>query len=276
MLLLLTSGYIHSHPCIHYIYIYIYIYIYKQKLYTKTAAKEAVLLLVKSSSDDDPGFRHGFGAEASLPLTQGAPAVSHNTTRLYWMVFNLYECHIRSDAVTVLFWIFFIYSLFFAGVSPILVKNVEVVFEIKPRHPISRGNMSVDQSFLVHCLRRSSYFSNFCWCAQSMLVTKGIVNSAMITFFELTDQMTRSGCCRVDVISVGKASYRSTSAITRQSMQPSSNVGLCLLFLCGVFKTFPSLTNCIFVFIDGISLAVSEHIFAISAIIPKISLCLHV
>ena len=119
-------------------------------LYTKTAAKEAVLLPVKSSSDDDPGFRHGFGAEASLPLTQGAPAVSHNTTRLYWMVFNLYECHIRSDAVTALFWIFFIYFLFFAGVSPILVKNVEVAFEIKPRHPISRGNMSVDQSFLVH------------------------------------------------------------------------------------------------------------------------------
>ena len=61
----------------------------------------------------------------------------------------------------------------------------------------------------------------------------------------------------------------------RQSVQPSSNVGLCL-FLCGVFETFPSLTNCIFVFIHGISLAVSQHIFAISAIIPKISLCLHV
>ena len=154
-----------------------------KKLYTKTAAKEAVLLPVKSSSDDDSGFRHGFGAEASLPLTQGAPAVSHNTTRLYWVVFNLYECHIRSDEVTALFWIVFIYSLFFAGENPILVKNVEVAFEIKPRHPISRGNMSVDQSFLVHCLRRSSYFSNFRWCAQSMLVSKVIVNSAMITFF---------------------------------------------------------------------------------------------
>ena len=114
-----------------------------------------------SSSDDDPGFRIDFGAEVSLPLTQGAPAVSHNTTRLYWMVFNLYECHIRSDVVTALFWIFFIYSLFFAGESPIWVKNVEVAFEIKPRHPISRGNMSVDQPFLVHYSRRSSYLSNF-------------------------------------------------------------------------------------------------------------------
>ena len=112
-----------------------------------------------------PWVQAWFRAEASLPLTQGAPAVFHNTTRLYWMVFNLYECHIRSDAVTVLFGIFFIYSLFFAGDSLILVKNVEVAFEIKPRHPISRGNMSVDHSFLVHCSRRSSYFSNFCWYA---------------------------------------------------------------------------------------------------------------
>ena len=193
------------------------------------------------------------------------------------MVFNLYECHIRSDAVTALFWIFlYIYSLFFAGESPILIKNVEVAFEIKPRHPISRGNMSVDLSFFVHWSHRSSYFSNFRWCAQSMLVSKEIVNSAMITFFGLTDQMMRSGRWRVDVISVGKASCRSTSAITRQSVPPSSNVGLCLLFLCGVFETSPSLTNCIFVFIHKISLAVSQHIFAISAIIPKISLCLHV
>ena len=27
---------------------------------------------------DDPGFRQGFGAEASLPLTQSAPAVTHS------------------------------------------------------------------------------------------------------------------------------------------------------------------------------------------------------
>ena len=108
-------------------YIYIYIYIIQELL-----QKKAVLLPIKSSSDDDPGFRHGFRAEASLPLTQGTPAVSHNTTRLYWMVFDLYKCHICSDAVTVLFWIFFVYSLFSAGESPSLVKNVEVEFEIKP------------------------------------------------------------------------------------------------------------------------------------------------
>ena len=190
------------------------------------------------------------------------------------MMFNLCECHIRSDAVTVLFWIFFIYSLFFAGESPSLVKNLEVMFEIKPRHPISRGNMSVDQPFLIHCSRWSLYISNFHWCTQSMLASKGIVNSAMITFFELTDQMMKSGRWEVDVISVGKASCRSMSAITCQSVQSSSNVGLCL-FQCRVFEMFPSLTNCILVFIHEILLAVSQHIFAISAIIPKISLCLH-
>ena len=127
----------------------------KRKLYTKSAAKEAVLLRVKSSSDDDPGFRHGFGAEASLPLTQGAPAVSHNTTRLYWTGFNLYECHIHSDAVTVLFWIFFIYSLFFAGVSQILLKNVAVAFEIKPRH---LKRKYVCWPVILSTLFRSSYY----------------------------------------------------------------------------------------------------------------------
>ena len=96
--------------------------IFYKFLYTKTAAYIAVLLPIKSSSNNDPGFRHGFGAEASLPLTQGAPAVSHNTTRLYWMAFVLYKCLIRSDAVIVWFWIFFIYSLFSAGESLCLVK----------------------------------------------------------------------------------------------------------------------------------------------------------
>ena len=68
----------------------------------------------------------------------------------------------------VLFWIFFIFSLFPVGESPSLVKNVEVEFEIKPRHPISRGNMSVNQLFLTHYSHRSSYFSNFYWCAYSI------------------------------------------------------------------------------------------------------------
>ena len=170
---------------------------------------------------------------------------------------------------------FYIYSLFFAGESPSLLKNIEAEFEIKPPHPISRGNMSVNQPFLIPCSRRFSYFSSCHWCAHSMSASNGIVNPAMITFFELVDQMTRSGRYRVDVISVGKASCWFTWSIMHQSMQPSSNVGL-YLFLWVVFETFPSLTNCILVFIHKILLAVSQHIFAMSGIIPKISLGLHV
>ena len=45
----------------------------------------AALLPTKPSSEDDSGFRHGFRAEVSLPLTQSAPAVTHNTTRLCWI-----------------------------------------------------------------------------------------------------------------------------------------------------------------------------------------------
>ena len=41
-----------------------------------------VLLPAKPSSDDDTGFWHGFTAEASLPLTQSDPAVTHDTTSL--------------------------------------------------------------------------------------------------------------------------------------------------------------------------------------------------
>ena len=52
----------------HFIYIYIYIYIYRYitmiDIYTKA------LFLTKPSSDNDSGFRHGFGAEASIPPTQ--------------------------------------------------------------------------------------------------------------------------------------------------------------------------------------------------------------
>ena len=45
----------------------------------------AALLPTKPSSDDDSGFRHVFGAEASLPLTPSAPAVPYDTTGLRWI-----------------------------------------------------------------------------------------------------------------------------------------------------------------------------------------------
>ena len=134
------------------------------------------MLPIKSSSDDDAGFRHGFGAEALLPLTPGAPAISLNTIRLYWLMFALYGCHIHSYAVTVLFWFFSFLYIPSSLLVKVRVKNVEVEFEIKPQHPISRGNMSVDQPFLTHCCCRFSYFPiyadvpSWCWPRKGSLI----------------------------------------------------------------------------------------------------------
>ena len=67
----------------------------------------AALLPTKSSSDDDSGFRHGFGAETSLQLIPSAPAVTHDTTRLHWINVTQWDYHIHTDAVSALSWIFF-------------------------------------------------------------------------------------------------------------------------------------------------------------------------
>ena len=116
-----------------YIYVYIYIYIY----YTISDVYTTALLLTKLSSDDDSWFRHGFRAEASLPLAQSAPAVSHNTTRLCQIVVTLWDCHIHADAVWALSWIFSMYFLLSDGGSPRLFKKTEVELAIKPLHPTS-------------------------------------------------------------------------------------------------------------------------------------------
>ena len=47
------------------------------------------------------------GAEASLPLAQSTPAVTHDTTKLCWIVITQWNCHINADAVKALTWIFF-------------------------------------------------------------------------------------------------------------------------------------------------------------------------
>ena len=46
------------------------------------AVQATVLLPTKNSSDDDSGFRYDFETEESLPLHQGASALSHDITRL--------------------------------------------------------------------------------------------------------------------------------------------------------------------------------------------------
>ena len=65
------------------------------------------LLSAKPSSVDDSGFSYGFGAEATLPLTQSTLAVTLDTTRLF---FNY--CHIHANAVRALPWIFFFFCIY--------------------------------------------------------------------------------------------------------------------------------------------------------------------
>ena len=137
------------------------------RYHTITDVDTTALLLTKPLSDDDSGFRHGFGAEASLPLTRSAPTVSHNTTRLCQIVITLWDCHIHADAGRALSWIFSMYFLLSDGGSPRLVKKTEVELPIKPLHPTSIGNTFIILPFLTHCSHRSSYFSNLRWCAQS-------------------------------------------------------------------------------------------------------------
>ena len=110
------------------LYIYIYIGIMTD-VYTVAS------LPTKPSSDDDSGFRHVFVAEASLPLTQRAPAVTHNTIRLCWIDVTLWDYHINADTIRALSWIFFMCFLLSVGESPRLVKNMEVELVMKPRHP---------------------------------------------------------------------------------------------------------------------------------------------
>ena len=150
--------------CQSYIYIYIYVCVCvcvcvcDSRNHTITDVCTTALLLTEPSSDDDSGFRHGFGAEAPLPLAQSAPAVSHDTTRLCQIVVTLWDCHIHADAVRAFSWIFFMYFLSSNRGSPRLVKKTLVELTMKPLHPTSIGNRFVIQPYLTHCSRRSSYF----------------------------------------------------------------------------------------------------------------------
>ena len=193
----------------------------------------------------------GFGAEASLPQTQSAPAVSHDTTRLCQIVVTLWDCQIHADAVRALSWIFSMYFLLSDGGSPRLVRKTEVELAIKPLHPTLIGNTFVIQPFLTHCSRRSSYFSNF--------RGRKLNNEH---FFALTDQMPISGRFVVNTISVGNMKLCFKSVATCQSVQPSSNDPL-RIFSRAIFEIFPSLTNWIalLLIIFRALLAVSRHVF---------------
>ena len=111
----------------------------KEYLFTITHVYTVSLLPTKPSSDDDSGFRHGVGAKTPLPQTQSAPAVTHNTTRFCWIDVTLCDCHIHTNAVRALYWIFFMYFFLSDGESPKLVMNTEVELTRRPQHPTSIG-----------------------------------------------------------------------------------------------------------------------------------------
>ena len=78
--------------------------IWIRRYHTITDVYTTALLLTKPSSDDDSGFRHGFGAKASLPLTQSAPAVSYDTTRLCQIIVALWDCQIHASNFSQISW----------------------------------------------------------------------------------------------------------------------------------------------------------------------------
>ena len=98
--------YIYMYVCI---YIYVYMCVCVCVYHTITDVYTTALLLTKPLSDDESRFRHGFGAEVSLPLAQSAPAVSHDTTRLCQIVVTLWDCQIHADAVRALYIYIYIY-----------------------------------------------------------------------------------------------------------------------------------------------------------------------
>ena len=124
----------HTHTHTHtYIYIYIYIYIGVVKW-----------LPTKLSLVDDSGFKHGFGAEASLPLPQSVLAVTQNTTTFWWINVIQWDCYIPVDAVKALSWnFFFMIFLLSVGESPRLTKNTVAELVMKPRYPTLIGNTLV-------------------------------------------------------------------------------------------------------------------------------------
>ena len=126
------------------------IYIYSRH-HTVFDVYTTALLLTKTSSDDDSGFRHGFGAESSLPLTQSAPAVSHDTTRLCQIAVALWDCQIYADAVRALSWIFSMYFLLSDWGSPRLVKKTEVELAIKTSAVLNLPDSLSPLVSIVHC-----------------------------------------------------------------------------------------------------------------------------
>ena len=131
--------------------------------HTITDVCTTALLRTKPSSDDDSGFRHGFGAEASLPLAQSAPGVFHDTTRLCHIVVTLWECHVHADAVRALSWIFSMNFLLSDGRSLRLVN--------KNRGWVGKTFASdFDRKFICYPAISDTFFSQIIIFFQHMLM----------------------------------------------------------------------------------------------------------
>ena len=100
-------------------------------------------------------FRHGFRAKASLLLTQNAPAVNYNTTRLCWIVVTQWDYHIHSDAIRALSRIFFMYFLLSDGVG-----NETSACNLDSKYI---GYPAISDTLFLQIF----IFFNSRWCAQS-------------------------------------------------------------------------------------------------------------
>ena len=204
---------------------------------------------------------------------QSAPAVTHDTTRLCWIVVTLWDCHINADAIIVD--IFYVFPLVWRRKSKISQECRSWVGNETSTSDLDRkyiGYPAISDTLFSQIL----IFFSLRWCAQSKFSSKETIN-AITKIFNLMDQMTTSGCWVINTISVGNTKWCFKSVVTCQSVQPSNNYDL-YLFLLESFEMFPSLTKwmTLLVILLRALFAVSQHIFAASAKISRTSLCLHV
>ena len=197
-------------------------------------------LPTKPSSDDDSGFRHGFGAEVSLPLTQSTPAVTHDITRLCWIVVTLWDCHIHADAVKAL-------SCFcFFNVFPLVRwKKSQISQECGSWFGNGTSASDLDRKYVGYLAISDTLFSQILIFFQLTLMhasrnfsLKETVNSIKKNFFNLTDQMTIYRCWVVNVIFQLEIRNDVLNRLQRASPSSYRAMMICAYFYAKVSKYF--------------------------------------
>ena len=74
----------------------------ERSLYYDCCANRSVISN-KGFTYDNSSFRHGFGAEVSLPLAQSVLTVSHDYIRFSIFKTTRLECHLQANAIRTLF-----------------------------------------------------------------------------------------------------------------------------------------------------------------------------